>query len=96
VVSVGARISKKEWAPYSNRGPWVHEARNGTNIISTHPQTFHGAAAQQITQPPMPISDAHDMVADSAGFVWWSGTSFAAAIYAGQLAGKLPGGQGLP
>jgi hypothetical protein len=96
VVSVGARISETEWAPYSNRGSWVHEARNGTNIISTNPQTFHQAALQQITQPPNPISDAHDMFSDPAGIAWWTGTSFAAAIYAGQLAAKLPGGQGLP
>lgn len=102
VVSVGARISKKEWAPYSNRGPWVLEARNGTNIISTHPQTFHQAAADQIVPPVSGSPDVHDgydvhvMSADSTAFAWWSGTSFAAAIYAGQLAGKLPGGQGLP
>jgi hypothetical protein len=106
VVSVGARISETEWAPYSNRGPWVLEARNGTNIISTHPQTFHHAAADQIVPPPTSddpsVHDDHDgydthvMFADPMGFAWWSGTSFAAAIYAGQLAGKLPGGQGLP
>ncbi len=93
MVSVGSRISAKEWAPYSNRGPWVLEARNGTNTISTHPQTFH-VGQNQVVQPP--ITDIHDMQADPAAFAWWSGTSFAAAIYAGQLAGARPGGQGLP
>jgi hypothetical protein len=94
MVSVGSRVSESEWAPYSNHGPWVLEARNGTNTISTHPQTFHGASHDQVKQPP--ITDIHDMVADPTAFAWWSGTSFAAAIYAGQLAGARPGGQGLP
>jgi subtilisin family serine protease len=94
MVSVGSRLSESQWAPYSNRGPWVLEARNGTNTVSTHPQTFHGAGQHQVAQPP--ITDLHDMVPDPNAFAWWSGTSFAAAIYAGQLAGARPGGQGLP
>lgn len=96
MVSVGSRISDnpKEWAPYSNRGPWVLEARNGTNTISTHPQTFHQAGQHQVAPPP--ITDIHDMVTDQNGYAWWTGTSFAAAIYAGQLASTLPGGQGPP
>ena len=48
----------------------------------------------QVAEPP--ITDLHDMVADATAFAWWSGTSFSAAIYAGQLAGARPGGQGLP
>ena len=95
MVSVGSRISEKEWAPYSNRGPWVVAARNGTNTISTNPQTFHRAGYDQV-KPPPPITDIHDMFPDQNTFAWWSGTSFAAAIYAGQLAGARPGGQGLP
>lgn len=95
MVSVGSRLTDKEWAPYSNRGPWVLEARNGTNTISTLPQTFQDAAQVQVAKPP-PITDIHDMVLAPEGFAWWSGTSFAAAIYAGQLAGARPGGQGLP
>jgi hypothetical protein len=95
MVSVGSRISDKEWAPYSNRGPWVLEARNGTNTVSTHPQTFYGAGQRQVAPPP-PITDIHDMFPDPNGYAWWTGTSFAAAIYAGQLAGARPGGQGLP
>jgi hypothetical protein len=94
VVSVGSRLSESEWAPYSNRGPWVLEARNGSNTISTNPQTFRGAGHDQMAQPP--ITDIHDMWPDQTTFAWWSGTSFAAAIYAGQLAGARPGGQGLP
>jgi len=94
VVSVGSRISDKEWAPYSNRGPWVLEARNGTNTISTHPQTFGRAGQDQVAPPP--ITDIHDMFPDPNGYAWWTGTSFAAAIYAGQLAAARPGGKGLP
>jgi subtilisin family serine protease len=94
MVSVGSRLSASEWAPYSNRGPWVLEARNGTNTISTHPQTFLQAGQFQVTQPP--ITNIHDMFPAPNGYAWWSGTSFAAAIYAGQLAAARPGGQGLP
>ena len=94
MVSVGSRISDTEWAPYSNRGPWVVEARNGTNTISVNPQTFYGAGQLQVAPPP--ITDIHDMFPDPNTFAWWSGTSFAAAIYAGQLAGARSGGQGLP
>ena len=94
LVSVGSRISDSEWAPYSNRGPWVLEARNGTNTVSTNPQTFYGAGHDQVKPPP--ITDIHEMFPDQNTFAWWSGTSFAAAIYAGQLAGARPGGQGLP
>ena len=94
MVSVGSRLSDSEWAPYSNRGPWVLEARNGTNTISTLPQTFLQAGQFQVSQPP--ITNIHDMFLAPNGYAWWSGTSFAAAIYAGQLAAARPGGQGLP
>jgi hypothetical protein len=43
--------------------------------------------------------DAFDPLAltvSRAGFAWWSGTSFAAAIYAGQLASTLHDRPGLP
>lgn len=94
MVSVGSKISDSDWAPYSNHGPWVLEGRNGTNTISTHPQTFQNAGHDQVALPP--ITDMHDMVLLPNKYAWWSGTSFAAAIYAGQLAAARPGGKGLP
>jgi len=64
-----------ERAPYSNFGPWVTDWRTGTNIISIMPLTT-------TIQDPGP--------AYGDGYAWWSGTSFAAAAVAGELAAGLP------
>jgi len=94
VVSVGALGSPTQWAPFSDYGPWVREARKGTGIISVLPQTAVGLGEQQVSEK----DPFHDLVMTPApdGFAWWSGTSFAAAIYAGQYASTLPGSEGLP
>jgi hypothetical protein len=94
VFSVGALVSVNDFAPYSNHGPWVHEGWIGTDIISIHPQTLQGAGSLQlspdaITSPPVPV-------ATTTGRAWWTGTSFAAAIVAGQLASDMPPGLRLP
>lgn len=93
VVSVGALSSPTQWAPFSDYGPWVREARKGTGIISVLPEVNASAGEQQATDNAF---DPLDMNVTRDGFAWWSGTSFAAAIYAGQLASQLPGSQGLP
>jgi subtilisin family serine protease len=64
-----------ERAPYSNFGPWVTDWRTGTNIISIMPLTT------TIQHPGPAYGD---------GYAWWSGTSFAAAAVAGELAAGLP------
>jgi len=93
VVSVGALSSPTQWAPFSDYGPWVREARKGTGIISVLPEVNASAGKQQVMDEAFgPL----DMKVTRDGFAWWSGTSFAAAIYAGQLASQLPGSQGLP
>jgi len=88
VISVGAIKSTSEIEPYSNFGPWVHRGWIGTDIVSIHPLTFTGAGQHQISKP---FDDpAQPVQADS--FAWWSGTSFAAAFVAAQLAcGLVPG-----
>jgi hypothetical protein len=70
VVSVGASTSPTERAPFSNYGPWVREWRNGTNVVSV--------------MPLVPKEGMH--FALGSNYAWWSGTSFAAATYAGELA----------
>jgi subtilisin family serine protease len=94
VVSVGALSSPTQWAPFSDYGPWVKEARKGTSIISVLPETSTGSGESQVKEDAFNPADVTHDVGDA--YAWWSGTSFAAAIYAGQLAAKLPGGQGLP
>jgi subtilisin family serine protease len=94
VVSVGALASATERAPYSNYGPWVREWRGGTNIISTMPVTTQDIGEQRVTARtsfgPYAVSSTAN------GYAWWSGTSFAAAIYAGQLAQRMSAAQALP
>jgi Subtilase family len=71
VVSVGAGTTPTERAPFSNYGPWVREWRNGTNVVSV--------------MPLMPT--AGGQFVEGLNYAWWSGTSFAAGTFAGELAG---------
>lgn len=86
VVSVGALATPTERAPYSNSGPWVAQWHRGTNIISIMPLTTRTTDE--------PDSDSSSAPPRGDGYAWWSGTSFAAAIAAGQLAASLMPGQG--
>jgi hypothetical protein len=83
VVSVGARTrgSLTGRAPSSNYGPWVREWRDGTDIVSVMPL---------VPLVPLVPENGKDH-ANAANYAWWSGTSFAAATYAGELAGKPAG-----
>jgi hypothetical protein len=87
VVSVGAGASPTERAPFSNFGPWVREWRGGTNIVSCMPLTTKDIGKQRVAAQA--AVGAPDVSATGNGFAWWSGTSFAAAIYAGQLASQI-------
>jgi hypothetical protein len=78
MLSVGALASPVERAPYSNFGPWVTQWRNGTNAISVMPLTTKGPDDPAAAPSP------------GNGYAWWSGTSFAAAVAAGELAASLP------
>jgi subtilisin family serine protease len=94
VVSVGALASATERAPYSNFGPWVRQWRKGKDVISIMPLTTRDIGQQRLTARtsfgPYVVTDSGD------GYAWWSGTSFAAAIYAGELAGQLAASSPLP
>ncbi len=95
VLSVGALATPTERAPYSNSGPWVREWGNGTNIISIMPLTTKDTGRDQ----PAGRSGDVDPFATPAtgnGYAWWSGTSFAAATAAGELATLVSAGQALP
>ncbi|MFG2054527.1 S8 family serine peptidase [Micromonospora sp. NPDC048930] len=75
VVSVGAGASPTARARYSNHGGWVRQWDQGTNAVSTMPLT---------TTPENTTPDT-----GKGAFAYWSGTSFAAARYAGRLAQGL-------
>jgi subtilisin family serine protease len=83
MVSVGALMSPAFRAPFSNYGPWVTAGWLGTDIVSISPQTLLHAGQHQTRQTDVD-NPVNPVVADS--YAWWSGTSFAAAIAAGQLA----------
>jgi subtilisin family serine protease len=84
VVSVGALATPVERAPYSNFGPWVTQWQYGTNIVSIMPLTTKSSDDPAAGFGSGTAPDRGD------GYAWWSGTSFAAAIAAGQLAAGLP------
>ena len=94
VVSVGALASATERAPYSNSGPWVREWRKGKDIISIMPLTTQDIGRQRLTARTS--FGPYTVTASGNGYAWWSGTSFAAAIYAGELAQQMSASQALP
>ena len=76
---------------YSNTGSWVTAYRCGTAVVSTMPTTFDGSLRPVIAQPagPDPARGSCDPDDYSSGFGLWSGTSFAAPAYAGDVAAAL-------
>lgn len=78
-------------ADFANDGPWVTCVRPGTNVHSTMPATADGALL------PQTLGDGGRESVDpddfTGGFATWSGTSFAAPVLAGELAGALLGGR---
>jgi hypothetical protein len=90
VGALGALATPTERAPYSNFGPWVAEWQTGTNVMSIMPLTTKSS------DDPGPGLDPAAAPAPGHGYAWWSGTSFAAATAAGNLAASLPVRQALP
>jgi hypothetical protein len=75
--------------PYSNFGPWVRVGWIGSDIVSIHPLTLAGAGHHQVSNP---LTDRGTPEFSDDSYAWWSGTSFAAALVAAQLA-RDPGAQ---
>jgi subtilisin family serine protease len=92
VVSVGALNPNLQTdALFTNTGPWVRTYVPGASVMSTHP-TFQGG------YEPVARTQAYDRWRASidpddfrGGFAVWSGTSFAAPLFAGLLAKELLG-----
>ena len=90
VTSVGAFTTPTERAPYSNYGPWVREWRKGTNLVSTMPLTTTDIDKNR--EEEQAALGTPDVSATGNGYAWWSGTSFAAALYAAELAQQMSAG----
>ena len=76
VVGVGAvsgddPIGLSTWADWSNYGPWVRFAANGTDLLSTYLDRLVERKCGDV---------------DFKGWARWSGTSFSAAIVSGAIA----------
>jgi subtilisin family serine protease len=95
VTSVGAlNPDCTTVSAYSNTGDWVREYRCGTAVVSTMPVTLNGSLQSILhrDEPPYPARATADPDDFSGGFGVWSGTSFAAPAFAGDLAARLTSG----
>jgi subtilisin family serine protease len=92
IVSVGSyNADGRTVSVYSNTGHWVRRYRRGTAVVSTMPPSFNGSLQPALRhgRGGFPVRGACDPDDYSSGFGLWSGTSFAAPVYAGGLAAAL-------
>lgn len=92
MTSVGALNPDGATAAFfSNGGDWVLAYEAGAGIVSTVPVTMSGSRGRTIDlQPHVPVARASvDPDAYASGFAIWSGTSFAAPCFAGDLADQV-------
>ena len=91
VVSVGALNPNGDSdALFSNAGPWVRVYETGAAVMSTLPPDFEGGLLPTArTEAYQRVRESIDPDDYSSGFAVWSGTSFAAPLFAGKLAADL-------
>ena len=87
IVSVGALNPNGTDALFSNAGPWVRAYAPRRRGDEHHAATFQGGLE------PIARTEAYERVRESidpddytGGFALWSGTSFAAPLFAGRVA----------
>jgi subtilisin family serine protease len=88
VSTVGAKNPDGTIALFSNDGPWVKYLRPGAALVSTFPITYNASAlpSNAVLTANGETRAGLDPDNFAAGFAVWSGTSFAAPYFAGQLA----------
>jgi subtilisin family serine protease len=91
VVSVGALNPNGTDAMFSNTGPWVRAYDTGAAVVSTVPQFQGGWQPIARTEAFQRIRETIDPDDYSGRFAVWSGTSFAAPLFAGRVASKMQG-----
>ncbi len=90
LVSVGARNPNgRSDALFSNAGPWVRKYVRGAAVMSTIPPYDGGLLSMAQTEAYDRKRSGIDPDDFRGGFAVWSGTSFAAPFFAGQLAAEL-------
>lgn len=88
LLVVGAENPNGTLAEFSNDGPWVTTSRPGVEVLSTMPITYDGPTVPE-TRRVDGEQESLDTDDFTGGFALWSGTSFAAPVLAGDLAGAL-------
>jgi subtilisin family serine protease len=88
VAAVGALNPDGSIAMFSNDGPWVGYLRPGAALVSTFPTTYDAseAASHELLNAAGEWRRSLDPDNYLAGFAVWSGTSFSAPVFAGQVA----------
>lgn len=90
LLCVGAQNpDRRSVALFSNAGPWVTLYRPAAALVSTTPTVFADPESDPSSTRDAGIRSTIDPDDFSAGFATWSGTSFAAAVVAGELARAL-------
>jgi len=76
-------------ALFSNAGPWVRAYAPGAAVMSTMPEFQGGLEPAARTEAYARRRESLDPDDFTSGFALWSGTSFAAPLFAGQVAAEL-------
>jgi hypothetical protein len=76
-------------AMFTNTGPWVRVYDQGASVVSTVPQFQGGWQPIARTEAYQRVRETIDPDDYTGRFALWSGTSFAAPLFAGRLAAKL-------
>jgi subtilisin family serine protease len=91
VVSVGALNPNGTEARFSNTGPWVRVHERGASVMSTIPAFQGGLEPIARSEAFQRLREAPDPDDYTDQFALWSGTSFAAPLFAGKLAARMVG-----
>ena len=90
IVSVGALNPNGTDALFSNAGPWVRAYAPGAAVMSTlPPRSRAGWSRRRAPRPTCGCASRSTPTTSRGGFALWSGTSFAAPLFAGRLAARL-------
>jgi subtilisin family serine protease len=91
VSAVGALNPDGTVAMFSNDGSWVRYLRPGAGLVSTVPTDLDGSLAATLSLVTERGERRATIDPDGfrSGFAIWSGTSFSAPLFAGQLAARL-------
>ena len=89
MVSVGALNPNGTDALFSNAGPWVRAYAPGASVMSTLPQFQGGLEPAARTEAYQRVRESIDPDDFTGTFALWSGTSFAAPLFAGRVATRL-------